>query len=174
MSHQDLASFTTQQVPTVDSGPELYACDGANNGEAVNGQFTMQVQQTMLAALSLGPVGLADQLSARPDDASATITTNATLAMATCAADGSLLQPSYPLTPVERMLLQVSRSTLPIRKGSSGRIFATTSPGFKSDAPFTSRSVRTGVKRDASSQRRVRVLSVTRRVRVARVFLCFE
>ena len=36
----------------------------------------MQVQQTMLATLSLGPVGISDQLTARPDDPSATITSN--------------------------------------------------------------------------------------------------
>ena len=66
----------------------------------------MQVQQTMLATLSLGPVGIADQLSARPDNATADITSNKTLVMATCAADGVLLQPSYPATPIERMIVE--------------------------------------------------------------------
>lgn len=58
----------------------------------------------MLATLSLGPVGLADQLTARPDNASADISTNRTLALATCAETGDLLQPSFPLVPVERMI----------------------------------------------------------------------
>jgi hypothetical protein len=64
----------------------------------------MQEQQTMLATLSLGPVGISDQLSARPEDPDATITSNKTLVMATCSTDGTLLQPSYPLTPIERMV----------------------------------------------------------------------
>jgi len=66
--------------------------------------FKQQMQQTMLAALSLGPVGISDQLSGSPYNASADITSNKTLVMATCAATGDLLQPSYPLTPIERML----------------------------------------------------------------------
>ena len=49
-------------------------------------------------------MGIADQLSARPDNASAHITSNKVLVMGTTAATGDLLQPSYPLTPVERML----------------------------------------------------------------------
>ena len=64
----------------------------------------MQVQQTMLATLSLGPVGISDQLSGRPEDPTAKITSNKTLVMATCAADGMLLQPSFPLVPIERMI----------------------------------------------------------------------
>lgn len=68
------------------------------------GQAYTATQQTMLAGLSLGPVGLSDRLTARPDNTSADITTNKTLAMTTCAEDGTLLQPSYPLTPVDRML----------------------------------------------------------------------
>lgn len=66
----------------------------------------MQVQQTILATLSLGPVGIADQLSASPYNASADITSNKTLVMGTCTADGQLLQPSYPATPVERMIVE--------------------------------------------------------------------
>ena len=49
-------------------------------------------------------VGISDQLSARPDDPSAKITSNKTLVMATCAEDGHLLQPSYPIVPIERMI----------------------------------------------------------------------
>ena len=88
------------------NGTVMWACDAMNAGEAVNGAFKMQAQQTALAALSLGPVGIADQLSARPDDPSATITSNLTLVNATCAATGDLLQPSAPATPIERMLVE--------------------------------------------------------------------
>ena len=56
---------------------------------------------TMLAARSLGPVGPSDRLT---DNMSPDTTTNKSLALATCAADGTLLQPSYPLTPVDKML----------------------------------------------------------------------
>ena len=87
-------------------GTDCDCASGVNQDQRIVGEFAMQLQQTVLAALSLGPVGLAAQLSAAPDDPSATITTNRTLAMATCDAGGTLLQPSYPLAPVERMLLQ--------------------------------------------------------------------
>lgn len=65
----------------------------------------MQTQQTVLAALSLGPVGISDQLSSYPTNASATITSNVDLVLATVAATGDLLQPSYPLTPLERSIV---------------------------------------------------------------------
>ena len=58
-----------------------------------------------MATLSLGPVGLADQLSDRPEVPGATITSNVKLVNATCAADGKLLQPSFPLAPVERSVV---------------------------------------------------------------------
>lgn len=61
-------------------------------------------QQTMLAALSMGPVGLSDRLTTEPTDPAAEITTNKSLVMATCTATGTLLTGSYPLSPVERML----------------------------------------------------------------------
>ena len=61
-------------------------------------------QQTMLAALSLGPVGISDRLSGPPNATGVDITSNKSLVMATCAEDGTLLQPSYPLTPVDRMM----------------------------------------------------------------------
>jgi hypothetical protein len=86
------------------NGSVEYPCDSSNHNQFVNGHFTSQLQQTMLAALSLGPVGISDQLSSYPTNASAAITSNRTLVMATCTADGVLLQPSYPLTPVEEQL----------------------------------------------------------------------
>jgi hypothetical protein len=61
-------------------------------------------QQTMLAALSMGPVGLSDRLTTVPTDPTAEITTNKSLVMATCTANGTLLTGSYPLSPVDRML----------------------------------------------------------------------
>lgn len=59
--------------------------------------------QTLLAALSLGPVGLSDELEGFPSPPApgAGVVTNVTLAMSTCAANGTLLQPSFPLTPIE-------------------------------------------------------------------------
>jgi hypothetical protein len=51
-------------------------------------------------------VGISDQLTSRPEVAGANITSNRTLVMATCAANGTLLQPSYPLTPIEPLLLR--------------------------------------------------------------------
>ena len=86
------------------NGTVKWPCGSINQGEGTSGKYTMQNQQTLLATLSLGPVGISDQLSAAPGNASATITSNKRLVMATCSATGDLLQPSFPLTPVERML----------------------------------------------------------------------
>ena len=63
--------------------------------------------QMMLATLSLGPVGLSDPLSG-PDGmpyANATITSNISIVKAAIARNGSLLQPSYPITPTASTLL---------------------------------------------------------------------
>jgi len=90
---------------TYPNGTVKWPCGSINRGEGTSGQFKMQLQQTMLAALSLGPVGISDQLTSRPENASAELTSNISLVMSTCAATGDLLQPSYPLTPVERSLL---------------------------------------------------------------------
>ena len=64
--------------------------------------------QTALAALSLGPVGLSDELEGYPTPlppgASPPVITNASLALSTCTANGTLLQPSFPLTAVEDLL----------------------------------------------------------------------
>jgi hypothetical protein len=59
--------------------------------------------QTLLTALSLGPVGLSDQLEGFPawPAPDAGVVTNVTLAMSLCTANGTLLTPSFPLTPVE-------------------------------------------------------------------------
>ena len=80
-------------------------CNGRCATQFVNGKFQSQTSQTILATLSLGPVGISDQLTARPDEAGANITSNKTLVMATCTTNGSLLQPGYPLTPIEPVLL---------------------------------------------------------------------
>ena len=55
---------------------------------------------TIAAVLSTGPVGISDQLGG----------TNATLIMATCRSDGVLLQPAKPLTPSERMYVNLTLS----------------------------------------------------------------
>ena len=64
--------------------------------------------QTLLAALSLGPVGLSDELQGYPaplaPGAAPDVLTNVTLAMATCTRNGTLLQPSFPLTPLQEVL----------------------------------------------------------------------
>lgn len=86
------------------NGTVKWPCGSINKGEGTSGTFKMQEQQTIFAALSLGPVGISDQLSSYPTNVSATITSNVPLVMATCAATGDLLQPSYPLTPLERSL----------------------------------------------------------------------
>lgn len=90
------------------NGSVLFECDSLNGPQFVNGKFVLQVnpsdssdfgsgfghqlsyclspsqvQQTALATLSMGPVGLADQLSAPPDNTTATITSNKTLVAAT-------------------------------------------------------------------------------------------
>lgn len=59
--------------------------------------------QTLLAALSLGPVGLSDQLEGFPQwpAPGAGVVTNVSLAMSLCTTNGTLLTPSFPLTPVE-------------------------------------------------------------------------
>lgn len=90
---------------TFENGSIAFPCDGKCATQYVNGQFKSQIGQTVLASLSLGPVGISDQLSARPEEPGAKITSNRTLVMATCASNGSLLQPSYPLTPIEPVLL---------------------------------------------------------------------
>ena len=87
------------------NGTVKWPCGSVNQGEGTSGQFKNQAQQTTLAALSLGPVGISDQLSSYPTNSSATITSNVSLVMSTCSASGDLLQPSYPLTPLERGLL---------------------------------------------------------------------
>ena len=59
--------------------------------------------QTALAVLSLGPVGLADQLMGRPSKG-VDVNTNVTLALSTVSAAGWLLQPSFPITPIDPCL----------------------------------------------------------------------
>ena len=58
--------------------------------------------QVILAALSLGPVGIADQLEGFPalPAPTAQVVTNKTLAMSLVSQDGHALQPSFPLTPL--------------------------------------------------------------------------
>jgi hypothetical protein len=81
--------------------------------------------QTALAALSLGPVGLSDELEGYPvplaPGASPPVVTNTTLAMSTCTQNGTLLQPSFPLTPVEDLLTGL-QGTLDVK---SGHVWAT-------------------------------------------------
>ena len=74
-------------------------CDGAY-GEGRDHGATLQ---TLLAALSLGPVGLADQLFGLPA-AGVDVNTNVTLAKSVASAAGYLLQPSFPLTPIDPCL----------------------------------------------------------------------
>ena len=106
-SKDNLRTAARCYVPALfPNGSVMWECDAKNANEYVNGAFEMQLQQTALAAASLGPVGLADQLSARPDDPAAAITSNLALVLATCSRTGDLLQPSYPATPVERMVVE--------------------------------------------------------------------
>ena len=59
--------------------------------------------QVVLAVLSLEPVGLADQLMGHPS-VGVDVNTNVTLALSTVSAAGWLLQPSFPLTPIDPCL----------------------------------------------------------------------
>jgi hypothetical protein len=92
--------------------------------------------QTVLAALSLGPVGLADQLTSRLPpalegeglrvplagdiDTGIDVNTNVTLALSTTSSNGWLLQPSFPLTPIDPCL--VAQEGL---SPSTGNVWAT-------------------------------------------------
>eukprot|EP00040_Diaphanoeca_grandis_P034999 m.218963 g.218963 ORF g.218963 m.218963 type:complete len:854 (+) comp33283_c0_seq1:365-2926(+) len=77
---------------------------------------------TIVAVLSTGPVGISDKWGH----------TNSTLIMATCDANGRLLQPAKPLTPSERMFTQIGQSgdcatcrgSLP-QTGSDGQLWST-------------------------------------------------
>ena len=59
--------------------------------------------QALLAAISLGPVGLSDELEGYPSPPApnASIVTNASLALSLCTSNGSLLGPSIAATPVD-------------------------------------------------------------------------
>ena len=65
----------------------------------VDAMQTIELQM-LVAALSLGPVGIADALSALPSDPTARITSNVSLVKGAIALNGTLLQPSFPLTPL--------------------------------------------------------------------------
>ena len=87
--------------------------------------------QTALAALSLGPVGLSDELEGYPTPlaagASPPVVTNVSLALSTCTSNGTLLQPSFPLTPVEDLLTGAA-GALDVNSGHVWATF-TTVPG---------------------------------------------
>ena len=100
------------------NGTVKFACDASYGNQFVNGHFEEQISQTILATLSLGPVGISDQLSDRPDKPGAVPTSNKALVMSTCAKNGTLLRPSYPLTPIEPVLtLQEGWAPTPKCKG---------------------------------------------------------
>jgi hypothetical protein len=44
------------------NGTVKWPCGSINKGEGTSGQFRMQLQQTVFATLSLGPVGISDQV----------------------------------------------------------------------------------------------------------------
>jgi hypothetical protein len=70
---------------------------------------------TMLALLSTGPVGFSDAVGQ----------TNASLIKATCAADGTLLKPSKPITTIDRALALPSKGAGNVRPvGDNARVFA--------------------------------------------------
>lgn len=93
-SKDNLRTADRCYVPaTYANGSVAFPCNGKCGTQYVNGQFTSQIGQTILATLSLGPVGISDQLSSRPEEPEANITSNRTLVMATCASNGTLLQP---------------------------------------------------------------------------------
>lgn len=99
----------------------------------------------ILAVQSLGPAGLADQLSAPVSDPAADITSNVSLAKSMVAADGTLLQPSFPLTPIEPMLLQQEglgfSKSLALTKGNGSAWATYTAVNFTGSAPLVFWSV---------------------------------
>eukprot|EP00494_Astrolonche_serrata_P025214 UN25475 len=62
--------------------------------------------QACLAIYSLGPVGLSDVMDTypKPPNSTSKVVTNVTLANSLSTVDGQLLQPSYPLTPIDVQL----------------------------------------------------------------------
>jgi hypothetical protein len=84
--------------------------EGLRDSGAVKGDSSWGFKELQLrtALLSLGPVGLADPLTAHPSDPAARISTNVTLAKTAVALNGTLLQPSYPLTPIADVLLNLA------------------------------------------------------------------
>ena len=93
-SKDNLRTADKCYVPaTYSNGSVAFPCNGKCGTQYVNGQFTSQIGQTILATLSLGPVGISDQLTSRPEEPGANFTSNRTLVMATCASNGTLLQP---------------------------------------------------------------------------------
>ena len=90
-------------------------CDGAyGEGAAHEAQL-----QTLLAALSLGPVGLADQLFGLPHTGVG-VNTNVSLAQSLASSAGFLLQPSFPLTPIDPCIAEVGGLS-----PQSGNVWAT-------------------------------------------------
>ena len=83
--------------------------------------------QVIFAALSLGPAGLADRLEGWPAVAKegTPVVTNRTLAMSLCAANGALLQPSFPLTAVEAQLAGALAADAAARPTWTQNAFAT-------------------------------------------------
>lgn len=74
----------------------------------LGGQWHTAALQASLAALSLGPVGLADRLEGfpKPPTNTSAVRTNVSLARALATIDGTLLQPSVPLQPVAQLLME--------------------------------------------------------------------
>jgi hypothetical protein len=118
------------------NGTVKWPCGSINQREGTSGKYTMQVEQTILAALSLGPVGISDQLTTYPTKPDAKITSNKTLVMATCAASGDLLQPSYPITPLDKQLMAYTNGDAPkYALWGSYTAVASTSPIMPLEAP---------------------------------------
>ena len=100
---------------------------------------------TIAAILSTGPVGISDKVGY----------TNSTLIMRTCDANGTLLQPSKPLTPSDRMFTEIGdagdcpgcRGGLP-QDGSSAQLWSTYSEVGETTVWFT---VGVGIGADCTS-----------------------
>lgn len=97
----------TDALPVSASLAAVVGLGWSKDNLQIGGKWTTSALQATLAALSLGPVGLADRLDnfPHPPTATSTVSTNVTLATALATANGTLLQPSVPLQPIAELLV---------------------------------------------------------------------
>merc|ERR1712166_1304179 len=92
----------TDALPVSASLAAVVGLGWSKDNLQIGGAWHTAALQATLAALSLGPVGLADRLDNYPHPPTPTskVSTNVTLATALASSNGTLLQPSVPLQPI--------------------------------------------------------------------------